>query len=224
MDCLENNRYHLKAPTEQHAFFVVLMDTSPSVADYIQNEIEGYNRLRELAARKTMDGKRIDGAVLAFNNHVEVLQSFRAVEDLEEIHVEVDNCTYMGEALREAYRLIEERKAVYKRMGTAYVRPWIFLITDGEPNDPGWEQVFREMRRLQEQKKVVIWVLGVSGYKREVMRTLTDRLIELEGKEFEPIFEWLSCSIMVASQSVRCDHVSLPDYPANAHRPPDILN
>ncbi len=47
--------------------------------------------------------------------------------------------TPLGAAVRLAMSKIDEQKARYKANGIPYNRPWVFAITDGNPNDADWE-------------------------------------------------------------------------------------
>ena len=40
----------------------------------------------------------------------------------------------MGAAINLALDKLEERKQIYQQAGISYFRPWVFLITDGEPD------------------------------------------------------------------------------------------
>ncbi len=42
--------------------------------------------------------------------------------------------TALVDGVREAIRLTNNRKNWYKQTGQPYLRPWIILITDGEPD------------------------------------------------------------------------------------------
>ena len=53
--------------------------------------------------------------------------------------------TPMGAAIHLALNLVNERKQQYKNYGIAYYRPWIFLVTDGEPTDKEWPTVVQQL-------------------------------------------------------------------------------
>ena len=41
----------------------------------------------------------------------------------------------MGGAIREAVEMLHRRKDSYRTNGISYYRPWIFMISDGEPTE-----------------------------------------------------------------------------------------
>jgi uncharacterized protein YegL len=112
----------------------------------------------------------VDGKIDALNESVrEMLKTFSEAEDMRaEIHVEVitfggENAnkhvplwpvhkiewrdmdavglTPMGQAMKMAKESIEDQNLIPSR---AY-RPTVILVSDGEPNDEGWEQAMDEL-------------------------------------------------------------------------------
>jgi len=43
--------------------------------------------------------------------------------------------TPMGKAIQTGIGLLQERRELYKQLGIPYYRPWLILLTDGEPTD-----------------------------------------------------------------------------------------
>jgi uncharacterized protein YegL len=70
--------------------------------------------------------------------------------------MEAGGLTPLGMAMEKALKKIEEQKCVYDSCGITSKRPWIFLISDGEPTDYGWEESAEICRYAQKNKKVVI--------------------------------------------------------------------
>ena len=65
--------------------------------------------------------------------------------------------------------MVEERKQAYRENGIAYYRPWIFLITDGEPNDH-WRPVSEQASRQGEKEKAFcFFAVGVEGANMDVL-------------------------------------------------------
>ena len=68
--------------------------------------------------------------------------------------MEASGLSPIGKAMELALQKIEEQKCLYDSCGVTSKRPWIFLISDGEPTDYGWEQAAEKCRIAQEKKKV----------------------------------------------------------------------
>jgi uncharacterized protein YegL len=119
----------------------------------------------------------------------------------------------MGVALTTAVDMLERRKAQYKEIGIPYHRPWVFMISDGAPNDE-YAPVFARVNELQQNKKLEIWAVGVPGYEEEILTALTMRVIALdEGLNFASLFEWLSNSLSTKSRSNPGDAVKYDVLP-----------
>lgn len=67
--------------------------------------------------------------------------------------MEAGGLTPLGKAMELALKKIEEQKCLYDSCGITSKRPWIFLISDGEPTDYDWEIVAEKCRYAQQNKK-----------------------------------------------------------------------
>lgn len=77
--------------------------------------------------------------------------------------MEASGLSPIGKAMELALQKIEEQKCLYDSCGITSKRPWIFLISDGEPTDYGWELAAAKCREAQQNKKVVIHAVGTQG-------------------------------------------------------------
>ncbi len=116
--------------------------------------------------------------------------------------MEADGLTPLGLAMEKALQKIEEQKLLYDNCGISSKRPWIFLISDGEPTDYDWEYVAKKCRKAQENKKVVIHAVGTEGANLEKLAkfsTLAPK--RLNGLKFTEFFLWLSRSVSCVSRA-----------------------
>lgn len=67
--------------------------------------------------------------------------------------MEAGGLTPLGKAMELALQKIEEQKCLYDSCGITSKRPWIFLISDGEPTDYDWEIIAEKCRYAQKNKK-----------------------------------------------------------------------
>jgi Uncharacterized protein encoded in toxicity protection region of plasmid R478, contains von Willebrand factor (vWF) domain, COG4245 len=113
---------------------VLLLDTSGSMAgEKIDALNEGIRTFKEELQGDPLASRRVEVAIVTFDSQVQVVQDFVTVDAFEPPLLGASGQTAMGTGILRALELVRERKAVYKRNGIAYYRPWIFMITDGEP-------------------------------------------------------------------------------------------
>ena len=94
------------------------------------------------------------------------------------------------------------------------------MITDGAPTD----NIDSARRRIQEEEskgshgKLKFFALGVENYDKEVLFSLTKRVMELRDTDFTGIFNWMSESMVAISASRIDQEVQLPPLPDNARK------
>jgi uncharacterized protein YegL len=120
----------------------------------------------------------------------------------------------MGSAINMGLDIIESRKAQYRNNGVAYYRPWVFLITDGEPQgepDSIVEQAAQRIRDDEANKRVAFFAVGVEGANIMRLSEIVVRSpLKLAGLNFQELFIWLSASMQRISHSKQDEQVSLP--------------
>ena len=124
-------------PQQPHCATVLLLDTSGSMSQNgkITSLMEGLTVFKKDVAKDELASKRVDLSVITFGNGVSVTHDFSSIEDFEPPVLSADGYTPMGEAIFKAIDFVEQRKQQYRDKGIDYYRPWIFMITDGEPTD-----------------------------------------------------------------------------------------
>jgi uncharacterized protein YegL len=211
---LKGQLFPVDAISETHIPCVLLLDTSPSMKG---PKIDSLNRalvkfkedtLEELSELKS---RAVEIAIVEFNDDANVVQNFIPVRNMEPPLLETKGkSTAMGKGLRKALELIEQRKMDYDKMGTPRLRPWIFMITDGEPNDQDYESAFSLLRDKEAEKKVITWAIGVEGYNEGLLKRhmpvyetrieggskKEQRIFRVQGQNFRQLFEWLSRSLV----------------------------
>ncbi len=116
--------------------------------------------------------------------------------------MEAGGLTPLGKAMETALQKIEEQKCLYDSCGITSKRPWIFLISDGEPTDYGWEDAAEICRYAQKNKKVVIHAIGTQGANLDKLAKFS--LLppkRLTGLKFTEFFLWLSRSVSCISKA-----------------------
>jgi uncharacterized protein YegL len=116
--------------------------------------------------------------------------------------MEASGLSPIGKAMELALLKIEEQKCLYDSCGVTSKRPWIFLISDGEPTDYGWEQAAEKCRIAQQNKKVVIHAVGTQGANLEKLAKFSIMAPKrLSGLKFTEFFLWLSRSVSCISRA-----------------------
>jgi len=193
----------------------LLLDTSASMqGEPIQALNAGLMTFRESLLKDPMAKRRVEVAVIAFDNEIRVLQDFVTPDRFEPPRLAAQGQTWMGAAIQKALDMIEARKAEYRANGVAYYRPWVFMITDGEPQGEPEGVVRRAAERLKREeaeKRVAFFAVGVEGANMERLSELTVRApVKLKGLNFSEMFVWLSRSMERVAQSRTDEQVALP--------------
>jgi uncharacterized protein YegL len=191
---------------------VLLLDVSGSMGG---RPIEALNEgLRAFAADLQTDSlasQRVEVAVVTFGGSgVDVRHDFSTAGQFEPDRLTAGGGTPMGSAIVQAIDMVEERKQQYRANGILYYRPWVFLITDGEPTDD-WKDAARRVRAAEEANGLAFFAVGVEGANMDVLGEIATRSpLKLQGLKFVELFVWLSQSQRTVSSSKPGDQTALP--------------
>ena len=193
---------------------VLLLDTSGSMHGQAIDALnEGLWVFKLEVCKDPLAARRVEVAVVTFDDRVRVAQPFIGIEDFEPPVLTAQGLTHMGAAINTALDLIQLRKRQYKANGITYYRPWVFMITDGEPQGEPDEIVAHAARRVREdeaQKHVAFFAVGVEGANLERLRGIAARQpVRLKGLNFRELFVWLSSSMQAVAQSKPDEQVPL---------------
>jgi uncharacterized protein YegL len=192
---------------------VLLLDTSASMSG---RKIHSLNEALQLFHNTLLqDDKsrlRVEAAVVTFATEVRILQDFVTADYFQAPTLHADGTTAMGAAVLDGLYLVERRKKAYQDNGVPYYRPWIFLITDGEPTDTELvTQATHQVREAEERKKAVFFSVGVEEANMDMLRRIAVREpLKLRGLNFREMFLWLSASLQAVSRSRVDEGITLP--------------
>jgi uncharacterized protein YegL len=194
---------------------VLLLDTSGSMAgERIDALTAGLEAFKFDLTVDPIAARRVEVAVVTFNAAVNVVQEFVTPDLFEVPYLVPQGSTCMAAAIHRGLELVEERKARYRANDVAYYRPWIFMITDGEPQGEAAEAVAaaaRRIREAEEQKRVAFFAVGVEGANIARLTQIAVRApLRLRGLDFRSMFVWLSRSMQTIAHSRPEDRVALP--------------
>ncbi|MCX6358881.1 MAG: VWA domain-containing protein [Armatimonadetes bacterium] len=200
---------------EQRCPCVLLLDTSGSMAgDKINALNEGLKAFKDHLSKDTLAGRRVEVAVVTFNTHVEVVTDFTTVEEFVPPTLTASGLTHMGSAIHKALDMVQERKATYKQYGVSYYRPWVFMITDGQPEGEPEGVMAQAATRIhgdEQGKRVAFFAVGVEGANMQRLSEVAFRQpVKLAGLSFAEMFVWLSASMQKVTQANPDDQIALP--------------
>jgi len=194
---------------------VLLLDTSGSMQGEPVAALNlGLKAFRDDILKDPLASKRVEIAVVTFDNEIKVVQDFITVDRFEAPLLQAQGQTFMGGGIHKALDLIQARKNQYRTNGVAYYRPWVFMITDGEPQGEPESVVQSASQRLKTdegQKRVAFFAVGVENANMDKLKQMVVRApVKLVGLNFVEMFVWLSRSMEAVAQSRTDEQVALP--------------
>ena len=202
-----NDRLDLPEPEfvenpENRCPVVLLLDTSASMGGEPIAELNrGLQEFKTSLAQDRLASLRVEVAIVTFGGSVSVVRDFVTVDEFDPPTLEVSGSTPMGAAIQKGMELLEQRKAVYKSNSIQYYRPWLFLITDGHPND-AWEGTAQQLHQAEEDKKLIAFAIGVRQADMNILKRIAPPNrppVKLQGVQFAELFLWLSTSLQRVS-------------------------
>jgi len=194
---------------------VLLLDTSGSMQGArIAALNAGLMTFKESLMKDNLAQKRVDVSVITFDSQVKIVSDFVTADSFEPPTLTAQGLTFTGSGIDLALDALDRRKTSYKDNGITYYRPWVFMITDGEPCGENESVVRLAAQKVQAQeagKKVAFFTVGVEGANIQQLSTLFPLRapIMLKGLSFQEMFEWLSASMSRVSQSRPNEQVAL---------------
>jgi uncharacterized protein YegL len=206
---------------------VLLLDTSHSMYGEPINELsQAIHAFADALKRDVLASLRVEVAIIGFGGSVQILdvrsggsrvitadaqQAFVTADAFEPPTLVASGNTPMGGAVRQALSLLRDRKEVYKQNSLDYFRPWVFLITDGQPTDD-WESAAQQMREEENRKGLIFFGVGVEVANLEILGRFSDQRppLKLRGLAFGELFQWLSKSLSSVAHSKPGEQTPLP--------------
>ncbi|MCX8107913.1 MAG: VWA domain-containing protein [Verrucomicrobiae bacterium] len=194
---------------------VLLLDTSGSMRGAPIDALnKGLIAFREDLVRDPLASRRVEVAIVTFDSEVKVVQDFITVDQFQPPRLSAQGLTFMGTAIHKALDMIQARKAMYRKNGIAYYRPWVFMITDGEPQgepDTVVQQASQRIKNDEAAKRVAFFAVGVENANMAKLAEIVVRTpVKLIGLNFTELFVWLSRSMEAVAQSKTDEQVALP--------------
>lgn len=147
------------------------------------------------------------------SNEAAVMMDWTDAVNFTAFPLSAGGVTPLGRGVQLGLELVEEGKNNLRAAGIGYTRPWMMVISDGEPTDDSnlWLQATTETRAAEAAKKVEVFCIGVEGANLQSLAQLSSKSpLMLDGIKFNELFVWLSSSLSAASRSRPGDTMTLP--------------
>ncbi len=199
---------------EQKCLVVLVLDVSGSMN--LEDRIGEMNKgLQEFYNDITDDetaSQRLEISVITFNHEVKTILEPSLVTNFQMPTLTARGTTAMVTAVNEAIDKVEARKKWYKDTGQAYYRPWIVLMTDGEPDeDQDVDGLAARIKQETEGKHFQFMPIGVGDANMSILAKIQGSLpaLKLEGTKFMSFFQWLSASMSTIANAREGDTVDV---------------
>ncbi len=194
---------------------VLLLDTSGSMhGEAIEALNQGLLSFKDELINNSLASRRVEVAIVTFDSAVNVVQDFVTADQFQPPILTAQGLTNMGSGINKSLDMIQERKTQYRANGIAYYRPWIFMITDGEPQgelDQIVEEATKRLQTDEANKRVAFFSVGVENANMTRLSQIAVRApLKLKGLNFIEMFVWLSASMSAVSHSQVDEQVALP--------------
>jgi uncharacterized protein YegL len=203
--------------TEQRTPLVLVLDCSGSMAGAPIAQLNaGLKLLEEELKADAIASKRVRLLLIEFGgmDEARMVGDWQDAMDFVAPVLEANGTTPTGQAVDLALDRIEDQKQQFRAAGVAYTRPWLFLMSDGQPTD-AWQQAADRCRQAEAANKVAVFPLAVgAGANPTTLGEFSNKgqaaVKQLDGLKFRELFLWLSASMKVVSQARPGGQAQLP--------------
>ena len=197
---------------EQKCLCILVLDVSGSMAGKPIMELnKGLREFYEEISADETTSQRLEISLISFNHLVKTLQDPALVDRFTMPTLTAAGSTAMVNAVNEAIDKVAARKEWYKSTGQAYYRPWIILMTDGEPDDDqDVDGLAARIKLDTASKRYAFLPIGVEGANMGILKQISGSIppMKLQGTKFSSFFKWLSASmgtVVSAEQGQKVD-------------------
>ena len=197
----------LEENTSQRTPCILVLDASSSMdGKRIQSLNEGLLAFEEALKADPVARNRVAVSIVCIgrDNLAQVMTPWTDAMHFQAPTIYANGSTPLGAGARLALSELESYKASLRNMGIPYTRPWVLIVSDGEPTDADWEDAAGEMRTAAVDKKAIVFPLAVEGASTEKLAAFNapgKGVLRLHGLAFRELFVWLSASVSSASQA-----------------------
>ena len=182
----------------------LLLDVSSSMAG---KKINNLNEATDEMIRTMADEEKMEVeiliSVITFGNDADVHLPATSASQVEWSNLNASGMTAMGAALTKAKEMIEDKEITPSR---AY-RPTIVLVSDGQPNDTGWERAMDDFINTGRSKKCDRMAMAIGSdadenvLKRFIDGTEHELFYANNAGDLHEFFRYVTMSVTTRSRS-----------------------
>ena len=183
---------------EQRLPCVLILDTSASMSGNPIEELQsGLDYFAQDVKSDDDASQKVQIMVIKCGGSAEIISNWTDAENFEAPELYADGMTPMGSAVSLAADEIENRKEEYRNNGVSYLKPWVFIMSNGKPSD-NWQSSASNFKQLEKDGKFTVFTIAVGDADQEILSKFSIREPQkLKGIDFKKLFIWLSKSIKI---------------------------
>jgi uncharacterized protein YegL len=194
--------------TEERTPCVLLIDCSASMDGTPMNQVNaGLKEFERAIKADPSTAARVVVSVVGFGfagkEEVKIVEDWTDADKFTAPKLTAQGVTPMGKGMDIALDEVEKIKKTLRGNGITYKRPWIFLMTDGQPTDSGWEKSADRCAAAIKAKQVVLWALTTEPNSSDKLARfvgLGNPIFDIKGADLKSMFVWLSSSLAAVSE------------------------
>lgn len=203
---------------QQKCCVAFVLDVSSSMSGKAIGELNaGLQEFHKEISEDSTAANRLEIAIVEFSSSVSTLIDPSLAENFSMPTLVTKGSTKLVDGVREGIQIVKARKKWYKDTNQPYYRPWVILITDGEPD--GGQDVDglkQEIENGVNSKDFYFFAVGVEDANMNTLVKLSSPKMapaKLQGLKFKEFFEWLSASLGSSgvTGSIPDSEISFPD-------------
>lgn len=181
---------------------IIVADTSGSMAGA---RIDELNRALPILKSELLDdplaAKRVEIAILSISP-VQIVTDFVSPAAFTPPMLRLGNDTPMGAAMQDALRHVRARLRALTKEGIRVYRPWIILISDGDPTDD-IVAAAAEVAAADRNNEINVFAIGVAGADLAKLSPFThkNQPLPLDGLKFREFFQWVTANVKSVTRS-----------------------
>ena len=203
---------------------VLVLDASWSMEETVSNGRSRIDQLNEglVAFEKaiTEDDTALGRVQISIvvvggpNNDADVMMDWTDAFSFQAFPLSAGGGTPLAEGLVKGLEMVEIGKQHLQTAAISYTRPWMIVISDGEPTSDNrdWNEAVSKVLDAEKNKKVVVFPVGVDGANLRKLGEISSEkpAASLSTVNFEEFFVWLSSSLSAVSKSKPGEELNLP--------------